>query len=36
MWNGIARAQSLKKVIDGGGQGVDDSDEVESIKDKFG
>ena len=28
-------AQSLKKVVDGGGQGVEDSSEVELTEDKF-
>ena len=36
MWSGITRAQSLKKVVDGGGQGVEDSSEVELTEDKFG
>ena len=36
MWSGIAKTQSLKKVIDGGGQGVDGSGEVELTEDKFG
>ena len=36
MWSGIAKAQSLKKVVDGGGQGVNGSDEVELTEGKFG
>ena len=29
-------AQSLKKVVDGGGQGVDGSDKVQLTEGKFG
>ena len=35
MWSGIVR-QSLKKVVDGGGQGVDGSGEVVLAEGKFG
>ena len=35
MWSGIAR-QSLKKVVDGGGQGVNGSGEVVLAEGKFG
>jgi len=34
MWSGIAR-QPLKKVVDGGGQGVDVNGEVVLAKGKF-
>ena len=36
MQSEIAKAQSLKKVIDGGGQGVDGSGEVDLTEGEFG